>query len=579
MKKINFTKIKRKLITKLRFRRLKIVEENLIVLLIAVLIPMTVGGFVISNINQKVVRAQLRENANLIAEMVSSEIDFFVASVDKNLEQVKTALAYIPKKDDQFYYLDSISSSSFGREKLEIVNTKYEVEMLATKSREDGKLILYIPYDNERFLVATYDPNVLNGELFKSLSDNKHQIYILDSSLNLITSHNLDDEMYENALDLLPKNKINARYDKPIVYGKIKNQPLVYIKKREPEVTIIVNTPKSLTNATIYKSRIKIITMILAVALATLALGGLYSYYLYINIRQLFKGIMAISKGNYKRQIRLLTSAFTPFEVVFLSSEFNKMVHRIQSSITQLDKKNKELDKMNEFRKNLIDTVSHELRTPLTSIQGYTSRLLRHDIVIDKAMQEKSLKIIHEQSEHLKKLIEDLLTVPEIEQSHLKADIDKIWLQDIIENAKTLVKNKDRNEIIINIDDDFPQVEADKDRMLQVFMNLFENAIKYSEQNSSIRVEGIVENNIPVVRIRNKCEKIPAEKLPQLFEKFIRLDDNTTRTTRGTGLGLFIVKALVEAMNAEINLYSDDSWGFTVEIKFPQIKEAPQAVV
>lgn len=573
--KINFTKIKRKIITKLRFRRFKIVEENLIVLLIAVLIPMTIGGFVISNINQKVVRSQLRENANLIAEMVSTEIDFFVASVDKNLEQVKTALSYIPKKENQFYYLDSISSSSFGREKLEIVNTKYEVEMLATKSREEGKLILYIPYDEEdRYLVATYDPNVLNDELFKSLSENKHQIYILDSSLNLITSHNLDDEMFEIALDLLPRNKINARYDKPIVYGKIKNQPLVYIKKRAPEVTIIVNTPKSLTNATIYKSRIKIISMILAVALATLALGGLYSYYLYINIRQLFKGIMAITKGNYKRQIRLITSAFTPYEVVFLSSEFNKMVHRVQSSYTQLDKKNKELDKMNEFRKNLIDTVSHELRTPLTSIQGYTSRLLRKDIVIDEATQIKSLKIIHEQSERLKKLIEDLLTVPEIEQSHLKTDIDKIWLQDVIESAKTLVKNKDRNEIIINMDDNFPQVEADKDRMLQIFMNLFENAIKYSEQYSQIVVEGTVENNYPIIRIRNKCEKIPSEKLPRLFEKFIRLDDNTTRTTRGTGLGLFIVKALVEAMNAEISLQSDDEWGFTAEIKFKQIQNA-----
>ena len=80
MKKINFTRIKRKIVTTFRFRRLKMVEQSLIVLLFAVLIPMTIGGVVISNINQHVVRAQLRENASLIADMVSAEIDFFIMS-------------------------------------------------------------------------------------------------------------------------------------------------------------------------------------------------------------------------------------------------------------------------------------------------------------------------------------------------------------------------------------------------------------------------------------------------------------------------------------------------------------------
>ena len=84
---INWTHIRRKLILLFRFKRLKIVEQNLIVLLLAVIIPMTVGGFVISNINQKVVRAQLRDNASLIAGMVSTEIDFFANTVEKILNR------------------------------------------------------------------------------------------------------------------------------------------------------------------------------------------------------------------------------------------------------------------------------------------------------------------------------------------------------------------------------------------------------------------------------------------------------------------------------------------------------------
>lgn len=570
---INWTRLRRKFILRFRFKRLKIVEQNLIVLLFAVIIPMTIGGFVISNINQKVVRSQLRENASLIAGMVSTEIDFFANSVMNNLEQLKIALSYMKAKEDQHLYLDSVSQTAFGREKLEILTSKYEVDLLKTKNREVGRSTLYTPLEDGRFLVATYNIDSLDSELFKSLSDDKRQIYVLGANLDLIASHNFDNAIFEESFNLLPKNKINVRYETPIVYGKIKNQPLVYIKKQSPEITIIVNTPKNLTDATIIKSRLKIITMFLIVACAILGLGMLHSYYLYMNIRQLFKGIMAISKGNYKRQIRLITSPFTPYEMVFLASEFNKMAHQLQGTYIQLDKQNKELNDMNEFRKNLIDTVSHELRTPLTSIQGYTSRLLRQDIVIDEETKIKSLRVIREQAERLKHLIEDLLTVPDIEQFRLRTAIDKVWLQDIIENARILVKTKDRNDIIINMADNFPQVSADKERLIQVFVNLFENAIKYSEQYTSIIVEGVVENDIPTIRVKNKCDVIPQDKLQRLFDKFIRLDDQMTRTTRGTGLGLFIVKALVEAMDGEINLYSDEEWGFSAEIRFKASKD------
>lgn len=511
MKKINFTRLKRKIILTFRFRRLKIVEESLIVLLIAVLVPLTIGGFVISNINQHVVRAQLKENAGLIAEMVSTEIDFF---------------------------------------------TSYEEE-IAEKNGVETTTVTDLKY--------------LNDKLFKSIEQNKRQIYIIDNKNEIIASHNFDKETFNQAVAQLPKALI--KYEVPTAYGKTKNEPLIYLKKKSPEVTIIVNTPKTLTDATINKSRLKIISMILFAAFFILALGGLHAYYLYINIKQLFKGIMAVTKGNYKRQIRLLKSAFTPYEIVFLASEFNQMAHEINKTYIQLDKNNKELNTMNEFQKNLIDTVSHELRTPLTSIQGYTSRLLRQDIVIDAETQIKSLKVIREQTERLSRMIEDLLTVPDIDHFRLKTHVDKVWLHEIIEDALLLIKSKDKNEIVINMSEDFPQVYADRERLIQVFTNLLENAVKYSVPDSEILVEGLVQDNIPVINVRNKCDKIPEEKLSKLFEKFVRLDDNTTRTTRGTGLGLFIVKALVEAMNGEIKALSDDEWGFTAQIKFKPVEE------
>ena len=121
-------------------------------------------------------------------------------------------------------------------------------------------------------------------------------------------------------------------------------------------------------------------------------------------------------------------------------------------------------------------------------------------------------------------------------------------------------------EIVFNLGEDFPIVEGDKDRLLQVFVNLLENAAKYASEGSKIVVDGVVKDDCAKIFVKNDCEVIPTKKLKKLFEKFVRLDDNTTRTTRGTGLGLFIVKGLVEAMNGEIALHSDKNCGFCVEV-------------
>ena len=99
-----------------------------------------------------------------------------------------------------------------------------------------------------------------------------------------------------------------------------------------------------------------------------------------------------------------------------------------------------------------------------------------------------------------------------------------------------------------------------------MFVNLLENGAKYASEGSKIVVDTAISNNKAKIFFKNDCDVIPPSKLKKLFEKFIRLDDNTTRTTRGTGLGLFIVKGLIEAMNGEIKLHSDKNCGFCAEI-------------
>ena len=551
-------------------RRLKIAEQIIIVIFFAVIIPMTISTIIINNVNQQSNRAQLREAAMIIADIVSEEADVFQHSIDNELKQIASTLEYYnsPEKTDE--YLNTIIKNLPFYKELSVI-TPSELKNYEHYRYDTEHSVFKHELKNKNYLIAVLDMKNLKNNLFKTLEQNKRQIYVLaGEEKRLVASINYEEEIFQNSLKQLPKN---LEIDKTVIYGNIKNQPLAYHKKTKPDVTIIVNTTEDITKRAIDNNRDKIILSIIVTALTVFFVVGLYTSYLYINIRQLFKAIIAISKGSYGRRIRLLTNIFTPFEIVFLANEFNRMVSQIHKSYLQLNKKNKELKQLNEFRSNMIDTVSHEFRTPLTSIQGYTSRLMRQDIEIEEETKQKSLRIIKQQSERLSRMIEDLLVIPDIEGERLIFETSPIKISSIIENSITLVKNNANKTIINNIEDCDVEILANNDRIEQVFVNLIENAIKYSKGESPIILDYEQEENRIVISVKNDYDIIPREKLKTLFDKFTRIDDSTTRTTRGTGLGLYIVKGLVEAMGGEIRLYSNEECGFCVKVFLKKVNE------
>ena len=129
--------------------------------------------------------------------------------------------------------------------------------------------------------------------------------------------------------------------------------------------------------------------------------------------------------------------------------------------------------------------------------------------------------------------------------------------------------SKELQEIINKIEGCDIEILADNDRIEQVFVNLIENAIKYSREKSPIVLDYEKQGEKLVISVKNDYDVIPREKLKILFDKFTRVDDSTTRTTRGTGLGLYIVKGLVEGMGGEIRLYSSEECGFCVKVFMP----------
>ncbi len=560
---------------KFKFKRLKIVEQIIIISLIGVLVPSVISWFIINNVSQQSLRRELGHSAQMLAKTIENNIFSILNSGNNRLDEVIISLEHIPTEAKKDLYLKDLAINSNVFKNFEVIRPsekeEFNTEETISYDSESEQLWITEKIHNDKYIKAEINTKFIEQNIFKNVEDEKNRrIYILDENRKLLFSQNYEENDFKESLKQLPRNLIDNAVTR---FEEIKNQPKVYIKLADTNLVVIVNTTEELTKSTIYKARLKILAAFLVAAAVTILLTLLYSYYLYQNIRQLFKGVIAVSRGNYKKPITPLTNILTPREIIFLAEEFNSMIEEINASYKQLKQKNKELKQLDSFRSNLVDTVSHELRTPLTSIRGYTSRLLRTDIEIDEETKRKSLNIIKQQSERLSRMIEDLLVIPDIEGAKLNINSEKVNIHSIIEASIYSVKNIETREIQNNIPNDFPNILADKDRLEQVIINLLGNANKYAYENTPIVIDAKIEKDKAIIKVSNKADFIDKQTLHSLFDKFIRIDDKTTRTTRGTGLGLFIVKGLVEAMNGNVHLKSTTENIFSVKISLPIYKE------
>lgn len=536
-------------------RRLKIVEQIIIVLVFAVLIPFITMGLIINNISQQSIRAELANNATLMARFIGNAIESYVNFSQSQLNQMASGFNYIPNTMAKVQYFDEIEAKTRLFKNLDVI----EKNKLPNSILEENLLRLYAPIDKttKYYLTAQIEINIIDKLFTDEL---KRHIYIFESQTNKLLATNATRELAQTIL-----TELNIKEDaKEFLFGKRKNTPKAYYKIDNPDWFIVVDTTKKITKKTITKARFRIILALSLSMLFIFAIVGLYTIYLYINVKQLFRGITAISKGNYDKKIHLLKTVFTPSELVFLAKEFNYMANKINVSYKDLRTKNLELQKLNEFRENLVNATSHEFRTPLTSIIGYTSRLLRRDVIVDDETKIKSLQTIKQQAQRLSKMVEDLLVIPELESFSLKFNIEEVDLIESINQVIEYLKNENV-EFDVNISKDLNYVYADIYRLEQILVNLIDNAIKYNIDNTPIKIKAYNVNNKPILQISNKCEKITQEMKEKLFDKFTRVDSDLTRTTRGTGLGLYIVKGLASAMKINLSLDCEDYFTMTLE--------------
>ena len=224
--------------------------------------------------------------------------------------------------------------------------------------------------------------------------------------------------------------------------------------------------------------------------------------------------------------------------------------------------------KLDNMRREFVADVSHELKTPITSIMGYADTLLEEEY--DRETQNKFLSVIASEARRMAKLVTDLLTLSRYDNNKIKKEVTQFDLGDLTkecqEKLKFEIEKKHHNV------ECFVTVQADKDGIERVILNIISNAIKYTPENGTIKVYvGFVYNDAYIKIIDNGIG-IPEKDLSRIFERFYRVDKARSREFGGTGLGLSIAQEILTKNNGSIDIKSEVGKGTEVVIRIPVIK-------
>jgi two-component system phosphate regulon sensor histidine kinase PhoR len=235
-----------------------------------------------------------------------------------------------------------------------------------------------------------------------------------------------------------------------------------------------------------------------------------------------------------------------------------------------------EIKQVEILRSDFVANVSHELRTPLTAIRGY-AETLRQSPPDDPADAKHFLTIIEKHADRLSRLTEDLLTLSDLESGKIELDFNPVNIARVVQSVLEMFSDRaHKKQVALEriIEPGLPAVIGDADRLQQLFINLIDNAVKYTPINGTVTLKaerGMIDNTIDAVEVSvaDTGTGIPEQAIPRLTERFYRVDKARSRDLGGTGLGLAIVKHIAQAHGAHLKIESALHKGTVVSVLLP----------
>ena len=249
-----------------------------------------------------------------------------------------------------------------------------------------------------------------------------------------------------------------------------------------------------------------------------------------------------------------------PTEVQDLARSYNLMLARLAKAWAQ--------------QKRFVNDISHELRTPLSLVQGYLESTLRRGSNLTPP-QRQGLEIAAVEANRTVHLLTELLDLARVDGGQLVLKLEPVDLEAVLKEAIAMAEGDYRTDadgaarIVIDTGSPAPMVKADRAKLRSVLVELLDNALRYSEPHQPIHLQLLTREGWAMVQVHDQGPGIPVQCQGLVFDPFYRVDENRSRSTGGTGLGLTLVRSLVEAMGGQVSLRSQPSQGSVFTISLP----------
>ena len=370
--------------------------------------------------------------------------------------------------------------------------------------------------------------------------DIKNKTLFYNSDRFLPAPKDSDRNQYRAVAFLFDDSDVKLRLGQNQTFSVIKKRPdheksifigAPVLKGEEAIANIIITSPLASIEETItiLKKQLSLIS-ILSLGIGTLLALSLAKYFTrpILSITNVTK---QISKGNFNAKVLYKSKD----EIGVLSETINDMA--------------RQLDKIEQLRREFIANISHELKTPISLIRAY-AELLEEMNTIDVLEKKSYLQVITDESNRLNGMIEDILYLSKMEAGFSNLVWEDFYLDEVLDNVieklSFFASNKNI-EIAVEGLGDSTTVYGDKDKLYQVFYNIINNAIQHSPEKGKILIKILEDSSTARVEIIDEGKGIPEEDLPHIWDRFYKVDKSRKRDDSGTGLGMAIVKNILEA--------------------------------
>ena len=255
-----------------------------------------------------------------------------------------------------------------------------------------------------------------------------------------------------------------------------------------------------------------------------------------------------------------------------LTSSNRQLEQRVEERTAELRRALERVSELNQLKANLISNVSHELRTPLAHIKGYTELMADGQLGAVSAEQANALTVVTRATERLGRLIEDLIEFSSASRTGLTLNLTPVLLPVLLSQAVERSGEKAKRAGValdVDVEGQLPQVLGDRERLSWVLHQLLDNAIKFTPGGGRIRLRAAPQTRAVLVEVIDTGIGIPRERMEEVFEPFHQLDGSPTRRYGGTGLGLALVRLILDAHGAPLNLESTVGEGTRISFTLP----------